>query len=226
MLENLVAGEGVPSQTLIKDLQTLCALSAQDLAEFTIVFAGLPEDASREDATDALLKRLERIIPDTDKLKTAISVAVFVWTRWATRRLTKAQVICDLEGIGVAESQRVAATPLLDAMEGKIESLRRQMSLGFVLGTGTPKIKSAICVVDARAVFDSQEHDETLGLAQPYFNLDRLVPIVVLEMISELNGEKATHAFLMTETGLTEVREVLDRARQRLDIVKKQIGGL
>jgi hypothetical protein len=224
MLENLSADEGLPSQKLIQDLRTLCGLAGKDLSQLASAFDSLPEDASEEDATDALLEKLRGITGEPERLGAAANVAIYVWGRWAARRLTKAQIISDLKGIVVDEDQRAAVGPLLDAMERKIESLRRHMVLGLALGTGTPRIKSATCVVDARAIFKSQTHDKELGHTQPYFDFDRMVPVVILEMVSELNGEKATHSFLMTEKQLAQMSEVLDRAGQRLKIVKKQLG--
>jgi hypothetical protein len=225
MLENLwPTSQGLLPSGLVTDLRTLCSLGKEELSTIASAFDSLLDGASEQDVESAVAERVRDMKTDPGKLSSAVDVAVFVWSRWARFCLTKPQVVADLSSIGTTGSELENVSPLLDAMERKIESLRRQQAIRFTLSSGTPSLKSTICVIDARAVFRGLRHDKSLGEDQEYFDFDRFVPVVILEIVSELNKEETTHSFVLTKKQLNQMSEILTRAKRRLEITEKQLG--
>lgn len=223
MLDNLAGTQGLPSPELIRDLRTLCSLTAQQLSGIADAFGEMPEELTREKLSDTLLARLHSLQGDPEKLTTAVKVALFVWERWSRRGLTKEQVAADLQSLDIGAQQMANVRPLLDVMEAGLGTVARQRAETHALSTGTPRIQSAICVVDARAVFASTAYEEDLTEDQPYFQVARLLPLAFLEIISELNEEETTHTFMLTEENLDELGNILTRAKKRLQVLKERL---
>ncbi|RJP32940.1 MAG: hypothetical protein C4547_12895 [Phycisphaerales bacterium] len=223
MLENIMGTKGLPSADLIRDLRTLCSLDPSEIASIADVIADLPEQLEAEDVSDEGLSRLALLKTDPEQLNRAVKAALFLLQRWSDRDFTKDQVLSDLAGLRLSSDQVGAVQPLLSAMEKKRAPIARQRAEAHALGTGTPRIDSALCVVDARAVFQSTRHDKLKGDDQQYFRLDRFVPIAILEIVAELNDEKTTQSYLLTEETLEQLCQVLDRARRRILVVKKHL---
>lgn len=225
MLENLAGTEGLPSPELIRDLRTLCGLGRRELAGIADAVASMPQEPTEEDIADAILPKLRTVKADPEKLTSAVRVALFLWSRWARYALTKQQIASDLQGLDITPEQLENVTPLLDAMQAKLGVLQRERADQQALGTGTPRIDSAACVVDARAVFKSSQYEKDAGDQQPYFDFERFVPIVILEIISELNDDKTTQAYLLNERTLEQLCDILERARKRLRLVQKRLSS-
>ena len=217
MLENLIGKRGFPSPELIRDLRTLFSLEPAELEAIARVFTSLPNEITTETMSKVMHDQFRDSKTDPEKLSTSLRVVLFVFQNWEHLRLTKAQVASDLTGLGIDSKN---AQILLDAMEEKIASFSRDQREGRALATGTPSIESALCVVDGRAVFRASKFDESLGDDQPYLQLDRFVTIVILEIVSELNDEKRTQSYLLTEETLDQLSEILTRAKKRLNSVK------
>jgi len=223
MLQNLAGPGGLPSAELIGDLRTLCGLGQEELTVLKEVFIDLSEDPGEEEMSGAVLSKLHSLKTDPGALSTSVRVALFLWQQWARRGLTREQVSSDLASLDVPPEQLANVSGLLDAMEQRLGVLEEQRSDSHALGTGNPQIKSAICAVDARAVFKSSSYDKELGENQAYYQFDRFIPVAILEIVSELNDEKATHSYLMTEETLSQLSDILRRARMRLDTVKREL---
>jgi len=223
MLHNLSGSEGIPSPELVRDLRVLCQLGETLLAEMAEAFASLPDDITGDSLGESLLPRLPVSKAEPERLSTAFKAALFLWQQWARRELTRAQIIADLDSLGVSADELANVSPLLAAMESKLGAIRRRRAESLALGTGLPQIESVSCVVDARAVFKSPKHDEERGGDQPYFDFDHFVPIVILEIISELNDERTTQSYALTEKTLDQLRDILARADRRLEAVKAQL---
>ena len=223
MLQNLAGPGGLPSPELINDVRTLCGLGEEELAVLKDVFIDLAEDPSEDEMSGTVLSRLHSLKTDPGALSASVRVALFLWQQWSRRGLTREQVSSDLGSLGVPPEQLANVSPLLDAMEQRLGVLEKQRSDSHTLGTGNPQIQSAVCAVDARAVFKSSSYEKELGEDQPYYQFDRFIPVAILEIVSELNDEKATHSYLMTEETLSQLSEILRRARTRLDAVKKEL---
>jgi len=152
-----------------------------------------------------------------------VSVALFLLRRLSDRNITKEQVLSDLAGLQLSTAQLKGVEPLLSVIEKKRVPIAKQKMEAHALGTGTPRIDSAICVVDARAIFQASKHEKLKGDDQEYFRLDRFVPVAILEIVVELNDEKNTHAYLLTEHTLQQLCDILDRTKKRLQVVKKHL---
>lgn len=223
MLDHLVGTEGLPSSDLIRDLRALFSLEDEQVKQFAAAFASVPEEQSEKSFSELLLESLKLLECEPEKLSSIVGVARFLWERWAQLRLRKDQVEADLKSIGITDAQLVSLAPLLDIMGKRITVIQRRRAEASALGTGTPQIDSAVCAIDGRAVFESARHEESAGDEQPYFALERFVPIVILEIVSKLNGEQDTQSYLLTERTLSELIDILDRAKRRLEVVKKRL---
>jgi hypothetical protein len=223
MLENLAGKEGVPSLALVRDLRTLCRMKADQLQVFANAFEKLPEDLSTESIKKILYKVLTLLEGDPELLVSSAQVALFLWDKWSSRRLSKEQIVSDLKGLDIDESAMKNVMPLLDAMQKRIQDLRKFKIESSVLSTGTPKIDTATCVIDGRAVFKSAKYEDELNDNKEYYQIDHFVPIATLEIISKLNDEETTHSFLLNETDLDDLKDILDRASKRLAVVKESL---
>jgi len=224
MLENIVANKGLPSDKLIADLRAFCSLPEDALLQIRDAFNSLSGDVSEESAASTITERLQGLGMDTADLQTIPSVVIFLWRRWASHHLTKEKILADLRSINIPQNQIENVSPTLDAMETTTEELHRQQTLQFALASVTPRIDSAFCFLDARAIFKSHRHDSDRGEEQAYFEFDRFVPVVLLEIVSELNEQKKTQSYLLTEKELTQMVDILSRACTRLKSVKKHLG--
>lgn len=226
MLDNLAGPEGLPSPELIRDLRTLCGLDAPVLQAIADTFRNLPDNLTDDVFAKTLAGSLRGLRTDAEELSTAVKVAVFLWERWSGRGLRRDQISDDLGSLGVEDAQLSNVGPLLDAIESKVGVLSRERREASVLRTGTPRIESATCVIDIRAVFGSSRYDEEAGEEQAYFQFDHFVPAATLELVSEINDEKLTRSYLLTEKHLDQLCNILVRAKQRLHIVKRQMGAI
>lgn len=219
MLESLVGPDGVASEELISDVKALCSLGVEDLSEMAKVFAEFGESVI-SDQTDAL-RRIESNVKafqkDRKLLKSALPASGFILHRWASRNLTRKQIVDDLAGIGISEQQKANIALLLDAMEQHVGSIRSSLLEQHALSLGVARIKSATYACDMRAVFETNKYEEVQGDNQPYFVLKRFVPVAVLEILSELNEKTTTHSFLLDEKQLKDLLNILERARKRME---------
>jgi len=223
VLNNIAGEEGIASPELVRDLRLLCSLEKEVLAAIAEAFLSLPDEPAEEPVDQLLLARVRSLKGDPEKLGSAMRVAGFLWLQWGRRRLTREKVLSDLRDLGLTQEQIANVSPVLDAMECKIGILQRHRAERSALGTGTAHIDSAICVVDLRAVFESPDYHNDLGDDQPYHSLYHFVPVVILEIISELNEDKTTQAYLLTEKTLGQLCDILLRAKKRLEIVKNRV---
>ncbi len=216
MIDNLLGPDAIPKEALITDLRALSNLSGCDLGHLADGIAAIPDESAGEAAGKNLSRALRSLETDPLVAERALRVALYVHRQWARRKLTRAQIIEDVRSLGIGDEQVANLSPLLDAMEGKLDAVRRRTGERHVLATGTPRIESATCVCDARAVFASQTYEQDQGDSQDYFVLDHFVPIVLLEIVAELNDEETTHSFLLTEEEIEQLCDVLGRARKRM----------
>lgn len=223
MLDNLAGSEELASSELIRDLRTLCSLDSADLDAIGEVLTDLPEEFQENELRSAMSARLRSLRTDPEKLNTSAKVARFLWEQWARLRLSKDQIVSDLQSLDIPSQQLANMQPLLNAMEQALGSLQRRQAEFHAIGIGTPRIDSAACVVDARAVFQSLKYDRELEENQAYFELDHFLPIAILEIVSELNEDKATHSYVLTESTLDQLCDILARAKKRLKIVKRHL---
>jgi len=223
MLENLSGKDGVPSSELVRDIRTLCSMEQKQLQSLAGAFENLPEDLSNQSVAEVFSKNLHLLKADPEQVSTSANVALYIWNRWSSKRLSKDQIVSDLQGLDINESALKNVMPLLNAMQKRVQDLRKLRIEHGVLATGTPTIDSAMCVIDGRAVFQSGKHEDELTDNQEYFQIDHFVPIATLEIISELNDEKVTHSYLLTEDKLDQLKDILDRAYKRLINVKEHL---
>jgi hypothetical protein len=223
MLENLVGKDGLPSPDFVRDLRRLCRMEADQLQVFADTFENLAEDLSDQSIAADIVKNLRVFKVDPEQIASSIRVALYLWDRWNLRRLSKDQIIADLQSLAINESALKNAKPLLNAMEKRLRDFRKFRIQDTVLATGTPKVDSAMCVIDGRTVFQSGKHEDKLNDSQEYYQIDHFVPIAILEIISELNGEKTTHTYILTESTLDNLKDILDRAGKRLAVVKERL---
>lgn len=224
MLDNLAGRTGLPSRRLLEDLRVLCGLEVPKLAEITDVFRNLRDELTEDAVLEVASERARSLRTDPETLRTAVGVAFFLWTQWGRRGLTRKEILSDLESLDLGPEQMDNLRPLLDAMEEKLGSLQKHRAESHAFRTGTPRVDSVVCVVDARAIFASLNYQEDLGEEQPYYKLDRFVPVTILEIVSELNDRKTTQAYLMTEETLEQLCAILGRAKKRLGIVKRKLS--
>ncbi len=224
MLEHLTGSEGLPSPEFIGDLRTLCGLDEGEIRAMAGAFAQVRDELSVEDLSQELLKAFRGFRADPQQLATAAKVAVFLWDRWSQRNLTKEDVVQDLKSIDVGSDALRRISPLLDALEGSVQTLKRKRIESAALHTATPRIHSASYVVDGRAIFGSSEFEEDKDDSQEYLQVDRFVPVVLLELVSELNNVKSTQGYILTEKELGQLIDILSRARKRLVNVKASLA--
>jgi len=226
MLENIVGPEGVAPEELDRDIRILCALSSKDLRDMAKVFAQFTGSLVSDE--NKVLKSIEKNVKSFQKdrslLNSALPAAGFILRRWAERDLTRAQIVDDLVGLEISEEQKANLEPLLDVMEENIQSIRNELLESHAMNLGIPRIKTATCACDARAVFRSNRYDEAKDDEQAYFVLSRFVPVAILEIVSELNEQKTTHGFLLNEEQLEELINILQRARKRIERVKARLA--
>jgi hypothetical protein len=222
MLDNLSRSEGMPPPELIRDLRILCGLGADALAGVAEAFKSIPDELTEEAIADAIKEKVRGLKVDPETLTSATRVAVFVLERWERRELQKADIISDLRSIDIGQEQLSNMASLLDAMEQKIAILRHQRIESSTIAVGTPLIDSVLCVVDARAIFKSSKHREDGDDNQPYYQVDHFVPVAILEIVSKINSDKGTHAYLLTESTLNQLYDILGRARKRIVLVRSK----
>jgi len=222
MLDNLYRSEGMPSPELVRDLRILCGLGEDALAGVAEAFKSIPDEPTEEAITDAIKEKVRGLKVAPETLMSAIRVAVFVWERWERRELQKADIISDLRSIDIGEEQLSNMTLLLDAMEQKTAVLRHQRIESSTIAVGTPLVDSTLCVVDARAIFKSSKHREDGDDNQPYYQIDHFVPVVILELVCEINSDKETHAYLLTESTLNQLYDILGRVKKRMVLVRSK----
>ena len=226
MLDNLTGTEGLPSPDLIRDLRALCSLGKEELAGIAEAFTSIPEEPTTESIREPMLAKLRSVKADPETLSSASRVLLeFLWPQWGRRHLTKGHVVSDLRGLNVSPDHLANVSPLLDAMERKLGGLQQEGAEHGALATGTPQIDSAACVIDARAVFKESRYEKDLGDTQPYYNFHHFVPVAILEIISQLNDDKATQAYLLTAKTLDQLCDILLRAKKRLEIVQRQLAA-
>jgi len=226
VLNNITGDDGIASPEFIRDLRVLCSLGEDTLKGVAETFGSLPDEPREEGIDDLLTAKARLLKGDPEKLAAALRAAGFLWRQWGRHRLTKEKVLSDFRDLNLTQEQVASVAPMLDAMGRKIGILQRHGAEQGALGTGTAQIDSAICVVDLRAVFESPDYHEDLGDEQPYHHLDHFVPVVVLEVVSELNGDKATQSYLLTEKTLGQLCDILLRAKKRLEIVRNHVPRL
>lgn len=220
MFANLVGPDALPSPNLLDDLRTLCASTESDLNTLAAVFANLPDEVTEDSANEALMSTIRSITAEPEKSLSLANVVRFIWDQWASLRLTKSAIVADLKSSTVTEEQLQNLSPLLDAIESKISIRQKHQAHASALKTGAPTINAAFCVVDARAIFTSSDHDDNLGDEQPYFEFDHFLPIATLEVVSEWNDRRSTHSYLLSEIKLNQLCDILGRAKKRLEIIK------
>ncbi len=228
MLENLLGPDRVASEELVSDMRTLCRLGGDDLRGLAKVFAELGASILSEEteAIRSIEKNVKAFQKDRKLLNSALPASGFVLRRWAQRNLIREQVVDDLVGIGISEEESANIAPLLDAMEQSVESLRDHLLENHAMSLGVPRIRSATCACDARAVFRTNRYEKSRDDSQPYFVLNGFVAVAILEMVAELNEEETTHAFLLDDEQLKDMEKVLQRARKRMKRVKDALGEL
>ena len=223
MLENLSGKDGVPPPELIRDLRTLCSMESKQIQALADAFENLPKALSKQSVAEVFSKNLHLLKADPERVSSSAKVALYLWDRWSAERLSKDQIISDLQSLDIDEPALKNVMPLLNAMQKRVQDLRKLKIETTVLATGTPTIDSAMCVIDGRVVFQSGKHEDELTDSQEYYQIDHFVPIATLEIISELNDEKATHSYLLTEAKLNQLKDILDRASKRLAAVKERL---
>ena len=220
VLPNIAGAEGVPSPKLVSDLRKLMGLPREQLEGLAAVYGAITTEKLEEDDFDTVLLQEARSVElDLEELLLCLRVSAFVMKRWAAQDLTKEQILQDIRSLGVPEEQQRNVELLIDAIAEKVPLLRAEGAAGIVLGTGTPRVDSAACVIDARAVFKSARYDPHEEVSQPYFVIDRFVPVAVLELVGQLNDEKTNHSFLLTERTLRQLHDILARALKRMRAV-------
>jgi len=225
MLDNIVAPDEVATAALVKDLRTLCGLPKEQLAKITEVFAGLSAGLAEVGAaTLASALRPLRIEPDV--LQSVMGAANYLWDRWARGRLTKDQILTDLQSLDIGDDQLRNVTPLIDVMHGKLDRIRRIQAERGALSIGTPLITGISYALDARIIFKDRKFHEDAGDAQLYYDVDFLLPIMLLEIEAKLNDERHTTSYILDEKGLDELSNILSRARKRLKIVKDHVAQM
>jgi len=224
MLEHLTGNEGLASPELIADLRTLCRLDQSEILAMAGAFAQVRDELSVEDLPQELLKAFRGSRTDPQQLATAAKIAVFLLDRWGQRNLIKENVVQDLQSINVGADAIRRISPLLDALEGSVQALKRKRIESAALHTATPRIHSATYVVDGRAIFGSSDFEEDKGDTQKYLRVDRFVPVVLLEVVSELNNVKSTQGYILTERELGQLIDILLRARKGLLNVKASLA--
>ncbi len=225
MLDNLLGADAAPTRALIDDLRVLCDLSPSDLERIGQSVAAAPDEGFDIGALrEHIARNLRSLRATPEKLSSVLSVAEFILRQWGKLALDRKRVVDDIRSTGATEEQLEHLKPVLDAIECKIEAFLRTHIERSALKTGTPSISSAVCVCDARAVFRNLKYHKDQGDTQPYFSIDRFVPVVVLELVSELNDKEKTQSFLLTESTLAELCDILSRAQKRLSSVSKAVG--
>ena len=226
MLENLIGPDGVPSEELVNDIRDLCGLGADDLSAMAKVFAEFGESivSNQADALKSIEKNVKAFQKNRKLLESALPASGFILHRWARHNLTRKQILDDLVGIGISDEQRKNISPLLDAMEGNIGSIRDRLLKSNAMNIGVPSIKSATYACDMRALFETNKYEEAQDDNQAYFVLNHFVPIVILEIVSELNEKTTNHSFVLDDKKLEELQNILQRARKRMEKVKMSLG--
>jgi hypothetical protein len=220
MLDNLSGSEGIPSPEFVRDLRALCGLGKDDLAKIAGAFEAIPAEPTDESISNALRENTRDLQASPETIVSSLRVAVFLWKQWERRQLGKNDIEADLLSLETPQDQMANMGSLLDAMERKIDALRRERIEANAISIGTPLVDAAACSVDARAVFRSSRHEKDGGDEQPYFQIDRFVPVAILELVSRINDEKDTQAYLLTESTLDQLSDILARAKTRMRLVK------
>jgi len=223
MLDNIAGKDGLPSSELIRDLRTLCRMESDQLEAFADAFENLPKDLSEQPIASVFSKNLYKLEADPEQISTGARVVLYLWDRWSAERLSKDQILSDLQSLDIDESALKHVMPLLNAMQKRVQDLQRLRVETGALATGTPTIDSATYVVDGRVVFQSGKYKDELNDKQEYYQIDHFVPIATLEIVSEINEEKTTHSYLLTESTLNQLKDILDRASKRLAVVKERL---
>lgn len=228
MLDNLTGSSGVPSEELINDIKSLCRLSPKDLREIAKVFAQFGKSffSKQSEALKIMEKNVTAFHKDRKLLTVVLPASGFILHKWAQRDLTREQVVDDLVGIGISDEEKAKLEPLLDSMEKNVGSIRDKLLESHAESLGLPRVESVTCACDARAVFRSNSYEEDQGDEQPYFVLNRFIPVAILEIVTLLNEEKTTHSFLLDEEELEDLCNVLQRARKRIERVKAGLGRM
>jgi len=225
MLNNIVGKEGVASDDLIDDVKSLCSLPPRDLKEIAGIFTESWLSWVSEDEDTETLKELEKRVESFRKTKNLmrkiIPVTTFILKQWVRQDLTREQVMEDLTGLEITNEQKDSTQVLIDAMAQKIDQIREWMLQKTAFSVGIPEITSTMCVCDLRAVFGSNKYKKLGSRNEAYFLVKQLSPIVILEIMAELNDTKTTHSFILSEKNLENLFEILDRTRKRVDALKK-----
>ena len=225
MLDNISGPDAIASTALIEDLKALCSLPKEELSTLAKTFATLSGVLTEADGIK-LMSALKPLRVDPEMLQPGLNAAKYVWETWASAGLSKDQVLADFRSLGLSDEQLQNVIPLINAMEGKLGTIRRRQGEKLALGIGTPLITNCAFVVDARTIFKNRKFHEDAGDSQPYYEVDFLLPIVILEIMSELNNKKDTASFVLEERELDDMINILSRAKKRLKIVKNQIARL
>jgi hypothetical protein len=230
MLDNLVGKEGVASDELINDVKSFCALPPRDMKAIAEVFeeywlSWVSEDEDAETLKE-LEKRVESFQKKKDLMRNTIAITSFILKQWVRQDLTREQIMEDLAGLGITSEQKSSIQLLIDAMAKKIDQISEKMLQKTALSVGIPEINSTACVCDLRAVFGSNKYKKLGSQNESYFLVKQITPIVILEIIAELNDTKTTHSFILTEKKLENLFEILERTRKRVEALKKYAGHL
>lgn len=219
MLDNITGPGRIASAALIKDLKALCRLGNEPLSRIAEAFQNITLELGDSD-TQQLASALKSLRVDPGVLQPSLNAARYVWTRWARQNLTKDQVLSDFRSLELKEEELKNVIPLLNVMESRVGAVRHKNQESTALNTGAPLIRTCSYAIDARTIFRGSEFQEKLGDRQPFYEVDFFMPVLILEIVSELNNEKETNSFILDEKELDDMITILSRAKKQLKVVK------
>jgi hypothetical protein len=150
----------------------------------------------------------------TEKPEDLISVVVFITKevqKAIAREFTEEAISCAADELFDDQRHRETFKILLSpgakrAIEIEVSTRRR-----YYLRSGNPRIREINAITDLRPIFAKKEDEE---VAEPV--LISWLPLVTLEIVSELNEIKENHLFLLDKDALEKLTQSLERARKEL----------
>jgi len=210
-------GETVPAE-FQEDISLLGELSgdtAQAIGEAVARYA--PDFGGKDEEMSELARKLGLGIP---KLVRLFRLTWFLTSRAEEREIPNEELIDELASMQLVKEPAVALQTLLrTAREKGGETILRDRERAELLSMGVPRLVGFAAAADRRAVFEKgldlrKEVDE-----QPVEALrpKRWEPIVILEMLTELNDVKTNFTCQMSPERLKELIRYLQGVSQRLE---------
>ncbi len=226
MLDNLIGNEDIPKPALIEDIKRLGALEKKHLNSIGNAIQSLSEIKIEGSIIDSIVPELKNTSLDNKELEQLIGVTFLLWQKWALHDLTRKQVDDDIKGLGLPQENFKNLIALFDVLESKLYLMHEQLSEYAeysALHTGTPIIETVHTAIDVRAVFKYSGQHVSRSNKQPSLEIDYFVPVVIMEFVSELNNEKSTHSYLLTESTIEELSDILSGVQKQLQVIKSQL---